>query len=837
LGAQGLRLTPHWLRSWLSDPAQAKPGTVMPHGLAQLSAAQQMEAVAALTQFLVSIQPTGPAAGVSADAKRAEKGRQLYHSVGCVACHAPFDQGEVTAEVFQSAQANAVPLGELSRKYPAGELARFLLNPVAHRPGGRMPSLSLSETEATDLATYLLREQMAAAANAQVAPVPGLKWDYYEGDFNRCAGLAQATPTASGVTDVLTVKLAKRDGNFGLRFTGLIEVPTDGEYQFWTSSDDGSQVIVGDTKVVDNDGSHGVVTKTGRITLRRGLHPLTVLFFQGGGGFELAVNWAGPGFTRGPLAQAALKHEARSLVPIGLTEFTLDPAQVAAGKEWFGRLNCAACHAGTDQTGRPARPLLELASASGSGCLADTVPAAAVQYDLTPEQRLALRKTVAAIGQLNAARTPAIQVALTLTRLNCYACHTREGVGGPGASGHADWFKLIGEADLGDEGRIPPGLTGVGSKLKPVWLQEVLSQGTKVRPYLATRMPQFGATQAGALPPALLAADRRSDRAPEPTPTGRDAKFGWKLVGRDGLSCVACHTFSTFGSMGIPALSLDSMHRRLEWDWFRRYLPDPAALRPGTRMPTFWPDGHAVNRDILAGDTGAQIQALWAYLAGGSNAEVPTGLIRGRKELVVDQEPVIYRNFIEGAGARAIGVGYPERANLAFDAEQLRLALIWQGSFIDASRHSTDRGVGFEPPLGDHRIALPAGPSFAVLATPEAPWPATVAQRFGGYRFNAARQPVFHYTIGGVAIADSIQPRPGELDMTIVRTLNLTGTPGSSLWFRAATGKIQRTADGTYLVDEKLRLTFRGGGEPRIVGEELRVPVTVPGELVEELRW
>lgn len=63
-----------------------------------------------------------------------------------------------------------------------------------------------------------------------------------------------------------------------------------------------------------------------------------------------------------------------------------------------------------------------------------------------------------------------------------------------------------------------------------------------------------------------------------------------------------------------------------------------------------------------------------------------------------DREPIIYRNFIEGAGARAIGVGYPEKVNLAFDANSLRVAMIWQGAFIDAARHWRDRGVGYQPP-------------------------------------------------------------------------------------------------------------------------------------------
>ncbi|MFN3484700.1 MAG: hypothetical protein ACK44W_04365, partial [Planctomycetota bacterium] len=57
-------------------------------------------------------------------------------------------------------------------------------------------------------------------------------------------------------------------------------------------------------------------------------------------------------------------------------------------------------------------------------------------------------------------------------------------------------------------------------------------------------------------------------------------------------------------------------------------------------------------------------------------------------------EAIIYRNFIQGAGPRAIAVGYPEHAHLAFDANHMRLALLWRGDFIDASKHWVDRGPG-----------------------------------------------------------------------------------------------------------------------------------------------
>ena len=92
---------------------------------------------------------------------------------------------------------------------------------------------------------------------------------------------------------------------------------------------------------------------------------------------------------------------------------------------------------------------------------------------------------------------------------------------------------------------------------------------------------------------------------------------------------------------------------------------------------------------------------------------------------------IIYRNFITGAGTRAIAVGYPEKVSLAFDANELRLALIWQGAFIDAARHWTDRGVGFEGPLGDNILKMPGGPDLAVLEKPDTAWPAVAKPRLG----------------------------------------------------------------------------------------------------------
>jgi len=334
-------------------------------------------------------------------------------------------------------------------------------------------------------------------------------------------------------------------------------------------------------------------------------------------------------------------------------------------------------------------------------------------------------------------------------------------------------------------------------------------------------------------------------------PDGGGADYGRKLVGTSGMGCITCHTFAGHKSLGIPAMDLTVMTRRLKRDWFHRYLLDPASLRPGTRMPGFWPEGKSARPDILGGDTDRQINAIWAYLSKATEGGLPEGLIRGRIELVASNEAVIYRNFIEGSGPRAIGVGYPEKANLSFDANDLRLALIWQGPFIDAAKHRDGRGAGFVPPLGYNVVKMPAGVPFAMLDNPGAPWPQAGGKKAGyqmrGYRLDAKRRPTFLYSYERVQIEDQPVAVPGELDPGLRRTLKLhADQPVETLWFRAWAGAKIEPQGGGYLADGKVRLQFTlsGGAKPLLRQSgghsELLAPVAFhdkEASIVEDISW
>jgi uncharacterized protein (TIGR03382 family) len=99
-----------------------------------------------------------------------------------------------------------------------------------------------------------------------------------------------------------------RVDDVGAVFTGYLNVPADGTYTLSLTSDDGSALYVGSTKVVDNDGLHGMTEVSGTIGLKAGPHSLRVEFFENAGGAGLIARWAGPGIAAQAIPAAAFVH-------------------------------------------------------------------------------------------------------------------------------------------------------------------------------------------------------------------------------------------------------------------------------------------------------------------------------------------------------------------------------------------------------------------------------------------------------------------------------------------------------------------------------------------------
>lgn len=103
-----------------------------------------------------------------------------------------------------------------------------------------------------------------------------------------------ATPPVGGDGGNMLSPATPQNSNFYLRHNFYVNIPYDGVYTFATSSDDGSLLFVGENLIVNSNFSQGVVDRQGTISLLTGLHRITVLYGQGGGGFALSVRYQKP---------------------------------------------------------------------------------------------------------------------------------------------------------------------------------------------------------------------------------------------------------------------------------------------------------------------------------------------------------------------------------------------------------------------------------------------------------------------------------------------------------------------------------------------------------------
>jgi hexosaminidase len=138
---------------------------------------------------------------------------------------------------------------------------------------------------------------------------PGLSVEYYEGQWGETLpDFGKLSPLSASVVNTIDTASRKRDENYALKFTGTIDIPTDGPYTFWMTSDDGAQLSIADALVIDEDGGHAALTKSGTVTLDKGRYPFEVTFYQVGGPAILDVSVAAPGLTKGHIPPSWLGH-------------------------------------------------------------------------------------------------------------------------------------------------------------------------------------------------------------------------------------------------------------------------------------------------------------------------------------------------------------------------------------------------------------------------------------------------------------------------------------------------------------------------------------------------
>lgn len=501
------------------------------------------------------------------------------------------------------------------------------------------------------------------------------------------------------------------------------------------------------------------------------------------------------------------------------------------GQKLVTSKGCANCH-----TVAPGGKSLEVSAApsldykagdrrrkSDLGCLAAKPDPAKVPIFNLDAAQLQAVKAFVSTGLQKETPSQNYLARTALKRFNCLNCHVRDGEGGIGTE-LADQMKKLENAENADD-VSPPRLTGIGHKAKTGWLESVLLNGGRARPWMSLRMPQYGVQKVGHLPATLAHLEGtipdNVSKLVVYNPASLEA--GRKLSGSEGLGCIKCHDISGHVGGGTRGPDLARTAERLRSDWYERWMHNPQRLAPGTKMPQNFNNGKSAFANLLGGDADPQIDAIWAYLSLGPGLPLPAGM-EPPKGLILKggARPEILRTFMpDGAGNKAIAVGFPG-SSFVFDADACRVAYAWEGNFLDASPVWNNRGGAPAKLLGPKFLAPPPGQPWGVTASRTPPDFAKRSKdfafgspvpneqvyqgkrhvQFEGYSLDDAGVPTFRYRVsdpnekGELAIRETVAPAKASVATGLTRSFAIELPATRTAWLLAGETKGEPRAFG-----------------------------------------
>ena len=133
------------------------------------------------------------------------------------------------------------------------------------------------------------KQSYSPAVNITTALQNGLKCIFYKGSFDSTKSIASVAPSQTFTVNSIEVPSEIKAASFGLQYRGFIDIPETGIYSFYLTSDDGSVLYIDNKKVVNNDGLHSAIERSGEVALEKGLHYFSLDFIEGGGGYTLRL--------------------------------------------------------------------------------------------------------------------------------------------------------------------------------------------------------------------------------------------------------------------------------------------------------------------------------------------------------------------------------------------------------------------------------------------------------------------------------------------------------------------------------------------------------------------
>jgi hypothetical protein len=230
------------------------------------------------------------------------------------------------------------------------------------------------------------------------------------------------------------------------------------------------------------------------------------------------------------------------------------------------------------------------------------------------------------------------------------------------------------------------------------------------------------------------------------------------MIGTDsqkgGMACIGCHHWGRYQSLGEEAPQLINVTRRLRYDWYQRWMLNPARILSGTSMPNYFTSMDRQRADEM-------IQSLWAGLSMGERMPLPDGLRLTEQAdaeaiPVPERAPIVIRWDMPEATPAAIAVGMPGGVSYCFDAGESRLRYAWLGGFVDMTvtlhrKTNPDRLTPTAKLIGEIFYRSEEFP--LRLGKPDR----VPQRRFRGYRLMAGF-PQFHYQMDGIDVYERIVP-------------------------------------------------------------------------------
>jgi hypothetical protein len=150
--------------------------------------------------------------------------------------------------------------------------------------------------------------KVTSSVYEEFADSVGVHYKYFTGgDIGIRSGINSLPEKTGTVSQISYREIETNKTAYALQFLALINIAEEGEYTFYTGSNDGSLLSIDNQLVVNNGGGHGYQEESGKIYLTKGRHLIEVGYFQIGGGQDLFVFYEGPGIKKQEIPASAFE--------------------------------------------------------------------------------------------------------------------------------------------------------------------------------------------------------------------------------------------------------------------------------------------------------------------------------------------------------------------------------------------------------------------------------------------------------------------------------------------------------------------------------------------------